>query len=165
MSSQKFKAWLAYFIAFLSPYSTVSSLMGIISRQMRPAITRINGIINWPRRLWEIKTAAREVGLPRMVCAELEGPAPSKHGLPATAVHPQVRIRFCLAAPAVLRDIGRRRAENPPSGSPAGVHARDIHSETTPASPIAAHLEDSGPSSRHCREGCWRHQNFTGQLR
>ena len=30
--------------------------MEIISRQMQPEIARINGIINWPKSLWEIKT-------------------------------------------------------------------------------------------------------------
>ena len=56
MSSQKPAACLAYFIASISPYITVSLLVKIISRQMRPAITRINGIINWPTSLWGIKT-------------------------------------------------------------------------------------------------------------
>ena len=52
---------LAYFIASIaiSPRSAVSLLMEIISRQMRPAITRINGITNWPKRLRGIKTTAQ----------------------------------------------------------------------------------------------------------
>ena len=43
---------LACFAASISPYSTVPLLMEIISRQMRPAITRMNGIINWSKRIW-----------------------------------------------------------------------------------------------------------------
>ena len=50
---------LAYFIAYISPLSTVSLLLEIISRQMRPPITRINGITNWPKSLWGIKTIAQ----------------------------------------------------------------------------------------------------------
>ena len=47
---------------------------------MRPAITRINGIINWPKSLWEIKTrGARHEGCPPMVplarsCGEIGRP-------------------------------------------------------------------------------------------
>ena len=48
-----------YLIASISPYRTVSLLMEIISRQMRPAITRINGIINWPKSLWEMKAISQ----------------------------------------------------------------------------------------------------------
>ena len=52
-------ACLAYFIASISPHRTVSLLMEIVSGKTRPAITRRNGIINWPKSLWEIKTIAQ----------------------------------------------------------------------------------------------------------
>ena len=42
-------------ITSMCQYITVSRSMAIISRQMRPAITRLNGIINWPKRLMGIR--------------------------------------------------------------------------------------------------------------
>ena len=113
---------LAYSVASISPYGTVSRRMAIISRQMPLAITRLSGITNWPESPMGESGVCPAAGLRRRARTRaLDAPSgriPSaapraRQSRPSHAAPPSTHTPpGCAAAPVVHCD-GCRRGMGP----------------------------------------------------